>query len=658
MLLEGALRLLVSVVGAFLHAFIAMLILRKPRSPSTVERAGLVTLLASGLWYAGTAAALFQMANIGDASRGLIGLFEQIAAAGLAVAAPSLLQVALLTFGWRAIPSLSAYIVLPVTIWASRSGAAAIFEAAVTITILVSATVFIAAGVQRKARHERRFLLTFATALLAASAAAHSAGPKSALFAAASLLPALTAAFFIYHYGLFQLFIGRRIVFALTLGAICAIYLFVVRRLAGFLEDEFEAFGPLTELALISAAALIWIPLYGWITHFFTKRTQVYVDFSKRLIEDAARILNHADRIQYLAEELGRSFKLGRVLIATAGPPRTMGTYGAAPPAWAMKMLDGVEEELGRKPIEVIGPHKRFGRELYGAIQQLGFNHLFSLRYEQRLVGMLFIDTSPLPYLDENEAILLALSRQISHSIETCRIIEEKIGLETTIVRQEHLADLGRLAASVAHEIKNPLSSINTLVHLMTEDGVVKSKYGRDLSYITAEVDRLARSVHQLLNYSRPAPELLEEVDLSALLEETCDVVARQAAGESVRVAWQVEPGLRIGNSSAALIKQIVLNLLGNATQASGSGDEVRIEARRISEDAVMFSVADNGPGVAIENQARIFEPFFTTKQKGTGLGLAIVKKDVRLLGGEIEVESPVDGAGRGTRFVVRFRSR
>ena len=169
---------------------------------------------------------------------------------------------------------------------------------------------------------------------------------------------------------------------------------------------------------------------------------------------------------------------------------------------------------------------------------------------------------------------------------------------------------------------------------------------------MVAEVDRLNSSVQQLLTFSRPAPETKSTIDLTGLLETMTGTLARQQAANGVRVEYIAGPRIRIEGSSPELVQQIVLNLALNAIQASPSGSPVTVEVQPRSPGKVAIVVADQGPGIPEELQQRVFEPFYTTKQKGTGLGLAITKKNVRQLGGEIQIESPVSH-DRGTRVTV-----
>jgi signal transduction histidine kinase len=354
--------------------------------------------------------------------------------------------------------------------------------------------------------------------------------------------------------------------------------------------------------------------------------------------------------LKFLAAGVGRSFGVRRVVVSATNDGRMSGSYG--PESSGLDShLTALEAAASKTPFEVAHVGDKKTGDVGALLEEAGFHYVFPLRYEGRLLGLLLVDCAPRQYLDEDEAVLLGLSRQIAHSIETLMLIEEKIRLERALVQQEHLASLGRVAATIAHEIRNPLSSIKTLAQLMREDADVDARYSRDLGFIIGETDRLSGSVQQLLTFSRPAAEKQETVDVAAALETALDVLARQQAQEGLRLERSIEPGLSLENTSTEAVKQIVLNLALNAVQASPPGAVVHIDARR-KDGLVAIAVTDQGPGISPEVRERMFEPFFTTRQKGTGLGLAIVQKNVRAMGGEIQVESPV-GAGRGTCVTV-----
>lgn len=639
MLLHEALRFVGHLLGASLAVFLCVLV-SVQRGVDRTRALVSMALAAVALWHGARVVALFQIANVGAAP----GWLEPLGQAGAALLPALLFHLALISTGRGERPAAIAYAASAAAWWAfraGRSGPAWLFVGAGIGTAAVLAWNGARLAV---ASAEKTFLRALAATSVGVLVAAALFGTESAVLVLASVAPLALFASSIYRHHILGLAISRRIPFALTLGTAFAFYLFFVRRLAGFVEEEFEAFGALTEAALILAAALIWIPLYGWMNRFLLKRTRVFADFSKRLIEEAAHILDLAERLDYLAGELGRIFELRRVLIAAGDVCGRFGSWEGG-----TTRLADLWACAARAP-DMVHSDRTRDAQARQLLKAEGFNYLFPLRYEGRLIGLLVLDTSPRHFLGDDEAILLALTRQISHSIETCRLVEDKIRLERTLARQEHLAALGKVAAAIAHEVKNPLSSVKTLVQLMREDPGVRSRYERDLDFMVNEVDRLNRTVQQLLSFSRPAPESREDVDAAEVVREIGEMLEREPRA-GIRIERRVTPGLVLRNANSELLRQIVLNLALNAVEASPPGGTVTLEARA-NDNRICIAVQDEGPGVPPELHAKIFEPFFTTKRRGTGLGLTIVRKNVRQLGGDIRVESPA-AEGKGTRFVI-----
>jgi signal transduction histidine kinase len=473
-----------------------------------------------------------------------------------------------------------------------------------------------------------------------AAVAAASLDPT--MLAVASLAPPLCLLRFIYRFQILDFVIGRRVLFVFTLAGATALYLVVVRGLALWLASTTDVFAPLLEVTFVLGAAVTWLPMYEIITRFFSRQSRIYADFSKRVIEEAAPILDLGARAQYLVGQVGKMFELRRAALVLCADPPLVAEYGAQAAAPGPKAIEELAAWLTAE-----------GHDNAHRIQSAGgFNYLFPLRYEDRLTGMLLADTSPRAFLDENETTLLGLCRQISLSIESCRLAESKIGLEKELLQQQHLATLGKVAATIAHEVKNPLASIKTLAQLMREDPEVAERYGRDLDYLVAETDRLNRSMQQLLTYSRPLPEAAGEVALSELLESTAEFFARESSKQDVGIERQIAPDLKLARADRQTVQQVVLNLLLNAVQASPAGGRVELEADREAGGRIRIRITDEGPGIPEAIREKIFEPFFTTKQQGTGLGLAIVRKNIRQLDGEFELQTPVAG-GRGTSVSV-----
>lgn len=242
------------------------------------------------------------------------------------------------------------------------------------------------------------------------------------------------------------------------------------------------------------------------------------------------------------------------------------------------------------------------------------------------------------------EARLLELER-------TTTELREK---EESLVRSEKLASVGRLAAGVAHEIGNPLTSILGLVDLLESGGLDEADQKEFLRRIHAETDRIHRTIRDLLDFARKGPdEASEGADVRQAVERAVQLVGPQKDMRKVTLSRQLpETPLSVRASDDHLV-QVLLNLLMNAADAIAGEGSITVDVREDASD-VVISVTDSGPGIAPEVRERLFEPFVTTKPsgKGTGLGLAVCHSIVERAGGTIHAESPDGG---GARFVVRL---
>ncbi|MCC6363970.1 MAG: hypothetical protein IT165_10620 [Bryobacterales bacterium] len=458
--------------------------------------------------------------------------------------------------------------------------------------------------------------------------------------------PPFLLAWFIFWDNVFGLLLAIRSVFSLILGISVALYLFLMRQLGRIFEDRWGEGGVLLELALLFWAGILWLPLYAAISRFLSRRAAFYTDFAKTVIPEAGLILDLTLRMEFLAAQLRERFRMRAVLLLFGSECASAGTWSGALTEADRRELESYAES--RPADKVYEPHMEDApaREV---MRRLGCRYMLVLREENRIRGLLLLDTTPLAFLDENEEVLQGLAPQIAQSLVACRLVEEKVGLERELARQENLASLGKAAATIAHEVKNPLSAIKTIAQVMREDALLQERYGEDLSFIVAEVNRLDESVRQLLGFSRPAPAMEETVDLSAEVESAVAALARQAKPMGIRIDSTIANGIVIEETNRELIRQIVLNLLLNAIQATPAGKAVTVAL----EHPAMLRITDQGPGIDPKLRERIFEPFFTTKVKGTGLGLAIVRRNVKLLGGEVELHCPEGG---GTQITVRLK--
>jgi len=307
----------------------------------------------------------------------------------------------------------------------------------------------------------------------------------------------------------------------------------------------------------------------------------------------------------------------------------------------ALKRLLGwpPDSVLGRAIIEIVHPDDRphvnaaLDRMLRGdVLRALEFRLL-----RRDGSGFRWFSQTNGPLRDDAGA-LLGL-HCIAHDITDRRELQEQM------LKAERLAHLGRMAANIAHEIRNPLGAIVNSIKLLRRSGAASDP--RLLDIVTEEADRLDQIIREFLLFARPPARAAVVCDAGELLDSTVELFRRDAKLPdviAVRVSSRPLPAIYADPNQ---VRQVLWNLLTNAVESMAGPGVIDIEARlNASGDALAVAVTDDGPGVA--DPEAVFEPFYTTKPQGTGLGLPIVARIVRDHGGAMSVENV---AGRGGRF-------
>jgi len=251
--------------------------------------------------------------------------------------------------------------------------------------------------------------------------------------------------------------------------------------------------------------------------------------------------------------------------------------------------------------------------------------------------------------------------RSLNQGLE--RKVEERTAelsrAQAALVQSEKLSSLGRLSASIAHEINNPLAGILTFAKVLIRDAEKdvpdpeRRKLAlRNLSLVQRETERCSAIVRNLLDFARERPMTLGEVDLVLVLEEALQLVAHQIQMQGHTLEKHLQPVPRV-QADFGQLRQALVNVILNGCEAMARGGRLGVATAPSADGRwAMVEVSDTGPGIAEENLSRVFDPFFTTKEKGTGLGLSVVYGIVQRLGGTVEVASE---PGQGTRFTFRL---
>src|SRR5580704_319081 len=231
---------------------------------------------------------------------------------------------------------------------------------------------------------------------------------------------------------------------------------------------------------------------------------------------------------------------------------------------------------------------------------------------------------------------------------------------EAQVRRTERLAALGQLSAGLAHEIRNPLSTIKGSAEMLLKNVDTDGAVAHELAgYISSEVDRTNALVTRFLDFARPLALRFEKTEIAEIIDEAVAEVEKHTPPLDVSIYKNYAPDIPPFLLDRQLIERVFYNLLLNAAQASPPQGTVTVKTRQFGEttgdDTVEISVIDRGTGIASKDRESIFNPFFTTKSSGVGLGLAIVSKIVDEHGGQITVESE---PGAGSVFRVFLPAR
>jgi two-component system sensor histidine kinase HydH len=265
---------------------------------------------------------------------------------------------------------------------------------------------------------------------------------------------------------------------------------------------------------------------------------------------------------------------------------------------------------------------------------------------------------------NQNETIPLGISISpicgddgtCSEAVLIVRDLREIRQLEEKVKRSEKLAAVGQLAAGLAHEIRNPLSSIRGFAQFLRHALKNRPKEQEYAEIMIKEMDRINRVVTDLLSFASPKAAEPAPTDATELVNHVIRLIEGDAQSKHIKLYSHIASDIGEMPLDAYQITQAFLNLLVNSLKFVEKGGRIEIKAFLMQESSqFVFQVEDDGPGIPPENMLKIFDPFFTTRKTGTGLGLAIVHKIVENHQGDIDVDSPPPGKTKGSRFTIRI---
>ncbi|HKR14315.1 MAG TPA: ATP-binding protein [Pyrinomonadaceae bacterium] len=449
-----------------------------------------------------------------------------------------------------------------------------------------------------------------------------------------SLLPSVLLAYYIYRYRYLEIIIEESLVVVTFATVVLTVYVFGIRTIGDWMTQRYGVRPGLIEALLILALALMAAPLRGWLARRFQKlferETALYKEIVSRIGSYAGQYKELSDLLQFVEERTTKALGLRQLKIFVDGSVEP----------WGEAVLEK-SRALGWTPVEDDS-----------ILEDQGFKLAYPLRREENVEGLLAVDAAAASLTPDVRSVIEILANQVAIAIDDSRLLEENVRLERELAERERLAALGRMAATVAHEIKNPLSAIKSIAQVMREDESLKNEYERDLSLIVGETDRLSQSITQLLSFARKESPVVEALPVGELVQTSVDLFRANAREQGIDLNCTIDTDATLAGKSVSALRDVLSNLLLNALQATPHGGAVVLSAAK-SDGELLISVQDSGPGVPHDLRERIWEPFFTTRQRGTGLGLAIVRKRVQEVGGSASLGASRNG--HGALFHIRI---
>jgi signal transduction histidine kinase len=426
----------------------------------------------------------------------------------------------------------------------------------------------------------------------------------------AGVLPGALLVYYAMKHNFLEFGAQRNLVYALSTMFLALLYLALVRRVSGWLEPVLPPEA--------TASILLFILIF-----LFEPLERVIGPALQRNIQE------RMGRVQTLAVELQGEARHGDLKRLVA------------------HVEQRIREELGLAAVRLSVPRDPSQKPLEspGGLGHVVRVPLLDGRQE---IGILEAASTGSYLAGETTAALEFLAEQLPAMLDLCRLIEEKVRLERELAERERLALLGQMAASVSHNLRNPLSSMKTILQVQLENPALPSDLRHDCALVLGEIDRMSAKLRQLLNFAKPSANG-QGVAAVTLAKQTAELFRHDAERRNVILEFDApSEGICILASEEAL-SEVLSNLVVNAIEAQPDGGRVRIAMAR-RDDRLEIRIEDSGPGVSPEMRAKMFQPFFTTKATGTGLGLTIVARRVAEMGGTISCESPL-AEGKGTRF-------
>ncbi|HLG29147.1 MAG TPA: ATP-binding protein, partial [Candidatus Brocadiales bacterium] len=475
-----------------------------------------------------------------------------------------------------------------------------------------------------------------------------------------SIFPSIVFSYYVYRYNYMEFVLRRSVFYSfLTLIIIC-FYYFGVKQFTKFLEHHYGLNNRVLE-AIFVIGLVYWFPkvkekVQGMMRSLFFRR----IADSEYLLNDLSRaisadsLLDLPKLLESIVEHIKNAAAIKKAAILLFKSDKIQRFGDALSDTITRKDLQNIVNNFSKSGLSILNRHEIKDVSIINEMRVLDALLIFPIFEDRNLIGLLTLGRTRrgLPLPSDNLDQLTIIANQIGSAIGKSKLIDEKLKLERKIYENEKLSSLGRLSTSVAHEVKNPLSSIKTIVQVMREDLKYDTAVQESLSIIVDEIDRLSKVVNQLLQFARPKGEVKTTVKIGDVLSSVLLVLNHEARKNNINISCKISDDLPTLNAEEGSLKEVFFNVINNAIQAMPEGGELTISTVLLPQNnTIEITFADTGPGIPGDAIDKVFDPFYTTKQSGTGIGLSIVKKKLEDMDGSIRAENNTIGA----KFIINL---
>ncbi len=473
-----------------------------------------------------------------------------------------------------------------------------------------------------------------------------SAAPQTIrfVFLLLALIHGMMLAYYRIQYEFINIFVRPSLVYLSLAGLIVLVYQFGIKNLMEFLS-QYPVFNvEVIELLLLLILIFLFQParvhIQARINALFFQESRKYQDAMHMISKELKTQTNLDHLFSRISNQLVDVLGVNQVSIIRPNAPE-YAVFEAT-------------NQLLKSSTEPLLTYNMTSSEVAEEFAAAGYELIVAIREEKDVVlGLLAVTSKQLYKTFSNQDIHLVttVANQLAIYIKNANLIEEHVNMERMMLNQDNLSSLGQISANITHDIKNPLSAINTLVQVMQEEMPTGESLKSSLVTIEKELEYLNLILSEIVKYSEPESGHQQVVSVDEVLHGVQVLLQTEARLHDVKIVLHTKPGFYVSGTPQG-VKKIIFNLIFNAIQACEKRGGL-VDIKTSEEDGfVVLKISDSGPGISQLKLEDIFEPYITTKPEGVGLGLTIVKETLRNMLGSIEATNRPEG---GAQFIVRM---